>query len=352
MHEEVRAGTHTPANGAITVREAGADWLRTAAQSCLERTTQTLYKSQVELHINPFIGSARLSDLTIPSVRAFETKLGEEGVSLSMVKRVLGSFSAILFDAVERGHLGKNVVDQMNRSRRRGRGVQNQRRHKKKLKVGVDIPSPTEISLIIAQLDGRWDLVFLMAIFTGLRASELRGLNWSSIDFQKAEDDVVERADIYKMLGSRKSESAQRQVPLPPILLKRMREWKLASGGEGLVFPNGRGNIEERTNICSRHLWPALIRAGVTRKKTVNGKVVTVAKYTGLHALRHFYASWCINPPDAGGLGLVAKVVQQRMGHATIAMTMDTYGHLFPRGDDNRELAQAEDVLIAHATKP
>ena len=70
------------------------------------------------------------------------------------------------------------------------------------------------------------------------------------------------------------------------------------------------------------------------------------AKYTGMHALRHFYASWCINRREDGGLGLDAKRVQQRLGHASIVMTMDVYGHLFPTGDDGAELAAAEKALL------
>jgi integrase len=73
----------------------------------------------------------------------------------------------------------------------------------------------------------------------------------------------------------------------------------------------------------------------------------TAAKYTGLHALRHFYASWCINRKEDGGIGLPPKSVQVRMGHSTLAMTMDTYGHLFPRGDDTKELAEAEGALLS-----
>ena len=70
-------------------------------------------------------------------------------------------------------------------------------------------------------------------------------------------------------------------------------------------------------------------------------------KYTGLHALRHFYASWCINPLEHGGQGLPPKVVQERLGHASIVMTMDTYGHLFPPGDDaDKRLAEAERALL------
>jgi integrase len=70
-------------------------------------------------------------------------------------------------------------------------------------------------------------------------------------------------------------------------------------------------------------------------------------KYTGLHALRHFYASWCINPVDRGGQGLPPKVVQVQLGHSSIVMTMDTYGHLFrPDKDADKRLADAERALL------
>jgi len=85
---------------------------------------------------------------------------------------------------------------------------------------------------------------------------------------------------------------------------------------------------------------PAQLAAGVTSpvfdnhgrpKRDQHGKPMVTAKYPGLHALRHFYASWCINRKVDGGLELPPKLVQERLGHATITMTMDVYGHLFPR---------------------
>jgi integrase len=76
-----------------------------------------------------------------------------------------------------------------------------------------------------------------------------------------------------------------------------------------------------------------------------NRKVADVAKYKGLHSLRHS-SSWCINRKLDGGLELPAKVVQERLGHSTIAMTLDIYGHLFPRHDDSEEMAAAERVLL------
>src|SRR5271169_104022 len=103
------------------------------------------------------------------------------------------------------------------------------------------------------------------------------------------------------------------------------------------VFPSNRGTIQSHANLINRALVPVQIAAGVTvMEKGPDGAPIIRAKYTGLHALRHFYASWCINPTSTGGLELAPKVVQERLGHSSIIMTMDTYGHLFPRGDDSK----------------
>jgi integrase len=130
-------------------------------------------------------------------------------------------------------------------------------------------------------------------------------------------------------------------VPLPPMVIAALREHKLActNGELGLVFPNSKGGIDHRNTIVERGFHPAQVAAGVVDK---NGR----AKYPGLHSLRHFYASWCINRRVDGGLELPLKVVQTRLGHASIQMTADTYGHLFPRGDDGAELAVAEKAFL------
>jgi integrase len=183
--------------------------------------------------------------------------------------------------------------------------------------------------------------LILTAIFTGLRASELRGLRWEDVDLKKAALHVTQRADKFNTIGKPKSASGHRDVPLPPILLNTLREWKLQcpKSEAGLVFPTGAGEVEYHSNIVTRGLMPAQIAAGIVTK---NGH----AKYTGLHALRHFYASWCINRVEDGGLGLPIKVVQHRLGHSSITMTSDIYGHLFPSGDDGAELAAAERALV------
>jgi integrase len=337
---EVRAGTHTPDSASATVAEAGQLWLQTSENAGLERATLVNYREHLNLHIAPLIGDTKLSQLTVPAVRAFEDKLRVDR-SPAMVRKVRAALSMILSDAHERGLVAQNVVRGLRSGRSRGKEQRLDRRQKGRLKPGVDIPTPAEIKAFLAALTGQWRPLFHTAIFTGLRASELRGLRWADVDLKRSELHVRQRADRYGRIGALKSESAERTVPLPPMLVNVLREWKLAcpKGALDLVFPNSNGNPEGPSAAVERGLHPTMIAAGLT---TADGG----AKYTGMHALRHFFASWCINRRVDGGLELPLKVVQARMGHSTIAMTADVYGHLFPRGDDSAELAAAEKFLV------
>jgi len=345
---DVKAGVHT--SGKHTVAEAGAKWI-TDAEDRLEPATVESYRQHLEQHIVPYLGSVKLAQLTVPVVRNFMDRLRKDRRSPAMVKRVVGDLGSILADAQERGLVAQNVVRSLGRHKRR----QDERRQKVKLKVGIDIPTPGEIAAIIAHLNGRWRPLILTAVFTGLRASELRGLKWGDIDLKKKVLHVRQRADRFNTIGRLKSASGERTVPLPPMLANTLREWKLQCPKGELVFPTGTGAIENHSNIVQRGLAPAQIAAGVTvpvldkhgKPAKDDGKPIVAAKYTGLHALRHFYASWCINRVEDGGLGLPIKIVQHRLGHSSIAMTSDTYGHLFPSSDDGAELAKAERALFA-----
>jgi integrase len=336
---EVSEGTHVADSASVTVKQAGDLWLKSAEAAELERTTLDQYRQHLRLHIEPLIGRTKLSQLNAPTIRAFEDKLRESGEKRSptMVKYVVRSLGALLADAQERGLIVRNPVREL-RSRRRGKAGKQERRNGK-LKVGVDIPTPDEVKCIIQAAAGKWRPLLLTAIFTGLRASELRGLRWSDVDLTKGELQVHQRADRFNAIGPPKTDAGQRTVPLPPMVVNTLRQWKLQcpkkDGKLGLVFPNGEGNVEWHTNLVLRGLQPTLIKAGVVDAK---GK----AKYSGLHALRHFYASWCAS------IGLTMKVVQTRMGHSNIAVTMDTYTHIFPTdADDSEKLAKAERALMA-----
>ena len=330
----IARGIHSASR--VTVAAAGQQWLDDVDDR-LERSTVESYRQHLNDHIIPYIGAVKLADLTVPMVRQFTDRLRTDKRSPAMIKRVIGDLGAIIGNAQERGLVAQNVVHSLARKKHR----QTERRQRKALKVGVDIPSPGEIRAILRHLQGRWRPLLLTAIFTGLRASELRGLRWTDVDLKKAEIRIRQRADRFNVMGQPKSVAGQRSVPLPPIVVSTLREWKLAcpKGELDLVFPNGAGRIESHANIVNRALGPVQIAAGVVTKK---GK----PKYSGLHALRHFYASWCINRRVDGGLELPLKVVQHRLGHSSIQMTSDRYGHLFPSGDTSAEMAAAEKSLI------
>ena len=358
---EVREGTHVADSASATVGEAGALWLARATAEGLERATIESYRQQLAYHIEPFIGGARLSRISAPSLRAFEDQLRNEGRSPSMVRRVMRTMGSILADAQERGLVVRNAAREL-RARRKGKDRKSEKRQKGKLKAGVDIPTPAEIRAIVETVKGRWRPLLLTAIFTGLRASELRGLRWRDVDLEGRMLHVRQRADRFNQIGPPKSEAGERTVPLPPIVVAELRAWQpiCPKGEAGLVFPAGSGKVEGLTNIVMRGLKPVQVAAGVTvpildneeePRLDAQGKLMVRAKYSGFHALRHFFASWCINRRADGGLELTPKLVQERMGHASIVMTMDTYGHLFPRGDDLAELEAAELALLGNATQ-
>jgi integrase len=364
---EVRAGTHVAESASVTVEKAGEIWIQSSRDRGLERSTIAQRERHMKFHITPFIGQTLLTRINVPAVRAFEDTLRKEGRSPAMVKKVVGSLGSIFSEAQELALATVNPVRDRS-AHRKGRDTKAEKRHKGRLKVGEDIPAREEVKALVGALTGRWRPLLLVAIFAGLRSSELRGLRWQDVDFDKREIHVRQRADEFGAIGSPKSEAGERTVPVPPLVINALKEWKLAysrpvigkqedgtliredARPAHLVFANGAGKVESHANIINRGLVPAMIAAGVslkTEEKDKDGKPIFAAKYTGLHALRHFYASWLINRPQDGGLGLPLKVVQERMGHSSITMTADVYGHLFPRGDDADEMAAAEAALLS-----
>jgi integrase len=348
---EVREGIHVADRATCTVAEAGNFWLASVAASGVERSTLEQYRSHLKLHINPFIGAARLSQLHVPRVRAFADALRQSRRSPSMVRKALVSLGSLLADAQERGLAARNPVRDMRRNRRQAYGS------RRRLQVGVDIPTPTEIRAIVHAARGRWRPGLLTAIFTGLRSSELRALRWSDVDLEARMLHVRQRVDRYGKMGPPKSDAGTRSIPLPPIVANALREWKLACprSEANLVFPNKRGGPTTHADLIKKGLSPTLIAAGLAERAfdengrprlDCHGAPIVKGKYTGLHAFRHWYASWCINRRVDGGLELPPKTAQTRLGHSTITMLMDTYGHLFPQGDDAAVLAQGERSLL------
>jgi integrase len=162
------------------------------------------------------------------------------------VRGILVSLSSLLTEAQARGLVAQNVVRMRGRQRRKGNG-------RAKLKIGVDIPSLDEIKQLIPHLAGPRRALIITAIFTGLRASELRGLRWTDVDLKKGELHVRQRADPWGTIGAPKSAAGTRTVPIPPQLVSILRECKLAC-------PNGPGHRRRQAEVHRPARTPTRLR--------------------------------------------------------------------------------------------
>jgi integrase len=323
---EVARGVHTPENASITIAEAAELWLQTGELEKLERSTLRQYRNHVVLHINPLIGREKLARLSSPMVERFRDALLKKS-SRAMARKVLASLKSILGEAQRRGMVAHNAASPVR--------VDVKKRENGKLTVGRDIPSKAEAQTILSTAAGRWCPLFATAIFTGMRSSELRGLTWDDVDFERNVIHVRQRADHWGAIGAPKSAAGDREIPMSPMVANALKEWRLAcpKGPLKLVFPNGKGKVENHANIANRGFYALQIEAGIVDG---GGK----AKY-GIHAMRHFFASWAIER------GFSPKRVQSLLGHSSIQMTFDVYGHLFPSlEDDHAKFAAGELAVV------
>ena len=194
---EVRDGTHTADSQSATLKEAAAHWLTTSA--ALERSTLEMYESHTRKHIIPLLGDIKLSRLTSPMVKQFYADL-RQSRSPALSRKVLVSLKSLLREAQAAGMVSQNVAIAV-----RGTGS---KRDKIKVEAGKDFPTKAEVNALLASaatFDGPWRPPFITAVFTGLRASELRGLVWDRVDFANKLIKVRQRADKWGILGPPKS---------------------------------------------------------------------------------------------------------------------------------------------------
>jgi integrase len=355
---QVAEGTYTAESSSPTIREAAAAWIERSKAEGLERSTIEAYERERDhmlALIDPDIKLARITYARCEKLRDDLLKAH----SRAMARRVLQTFKSIIKEAKRRGMVAQNVAADTT--------IAAGKRHQRRLEVGVDIPTPDEIEALIGAATGNALAMVCLAAYAGLRASEIRGLRWFDLDLDvKPTVTVSQRADRWSEIGSPKSATSRRTIPLDEPTAQALRAWKLAQppvtyrkDGEQrrrpalLVFgtatdrPDGLGNIRRRV------LEPLAIKAGVSVPtldsagkpvKGKDGKPVMCPKYAGLHCLRHFAISRWL----AGGLD--HKLCQAWAGHATLVLTLDTYGHLIPRQDSHaiinaiaRETMQGQD---------
>jgi integrase len=335
---DLRKGIHRPDSTSVTVAEAGKLWLDRCKAEELEPRAIVGYQSHLLLHIVPAevsqgipngwsgkLGEVRLSRLTTPQCEAFKDYvlaiplrnrlhqiLAGKTISRAMARHIFFSFKAILKDAQRRGLIAFNPAQPIR--------LDPKRRERAPIGIGEEIPDRPDVRAILTAAIGRWYTIILTAAFTGLRSSELRGLVWPNIDLERQLIEVRQRADEKAQIGPCKSQSGYRTIPIGYDLVEELRRWKLIcpTGPLNLVFPDDRGNV---LHVGAVYEQLCAIQHRITMERP-DGK----AKYT-VHGLRHFFASIMIDE------GTPPKRLQQLLGHATLAMTTDTYGHLFPAGE-------------------
>jgi integrase len=327
---EVAQGTHTPASVSVTVAEAFERWIAECEANGLEHGTIVQRRQHLNLHIAPFIGRERLSSITTPRVNQFDAVLRGAGRSLAMRRKVIVNLKTMLSFAQGQGWVAQNVA----------RGVKikaDKRSAPAKLKEGIDFPSKAEIRALLDNVSNRWRAFFVVAIFTGLRASELRGLRWADVDLHAGKLEVTQRADAWRQIGAPKSAAGKREIPLVSMAINALKQWQLQcpAGELGLVFPNNAGRVDSLPNIQRRVWEPLQIKCGLLD--------ATGQPRYRFHSLRHAAASLFI-----AHLGWTPKRLQEVMGHASITMTFDRYGHMFsdPEGD-KEAMKKLEAAIVA-----
>jgi integrase len=321
---QVATGIHAP-DCKTTIEEVARQWIAHSIDEGLERSSIEQRQRHLKLHIAPLIGRVKLAELTMPRVDAFMDQLRDRGRSIAMRRKILTSLSSTLSFAQRRGLVAQNVT--------KGISVRSDERHKAKgpLKAGRDFPTKAELKLLIDKAPEHWRPFIITAIFTGMRASELRGLHWSDVDLENGMIHVSQRADQWGKMGPPKSAAGKRDIPLTPLVVNTLKQWKLVQGGKrasDLVFTTPHGRIIVYTNFHG-HVWQPLLKAcGLNYE---------------FHSLRHAAASLFIET-----LQWSPKRIQAVMGHSSITMTFDRYGHLFDsKDDDAAAMKRLEAAVVA-----
>lgn len=294
-------------------------WLEDVARPAIRATTHASYEITIRLHINPYIGGIQLGILQPGHLQNFYRKLEDAGASPRKREYVHVVLRRALQQAVQWNYLNRNLCDMLVRPRVPQREMQ-------------CLNSDQAKELINVAADDRYHALYVLALTTGLRQGELFGLQWSDIDLIGATLSV--QRTIYELngkqqIGEPKTVKSRRKVEIPHmavLALKKHREKMLAEGHHILwVFCDTDGKPVRRSNFRKRSFMKLIEKANLPAIR--------------FHDLRHTAATLLLSQ------GVHPKIVQERLGHSQISMTLDTYSHVLP--SMQREAASKLDTLLA-----
>lgn len=296
-----------PKAGDVTVEAFALDWV---ANRPMRDLSKLGYDRIVRLHILPTFGRRRMSTIRPSEIEGWLAALSND-LAPSTVQVVLRVASSMFHTAVRDRLILQSPTD----------GVRAPR-------PATKILEPLELAEVQALADAapeRYRALVLLAAGSGLRQGELFGVTTSSLSMLRREVKVdrqlVQLDGGPPVWGPPKSEASIRVVPLADVTLEAVAEHLrlFGPGPEGVVFTSERGEHIRRVSFGQQ--WRRIVeRAGLDRERV------------RFHELRHFYASVLI---DAGAS---VKVVQTRLGHASAALTLNTYTHLWR---DDAEVTRA-----------
>jgi len=319
---------------AITVKDYAERWLKVhVAPSCRERTALQ-YQQTLKDHVYPALGHVPLGELRRAQVKEFFADKAAQGLSRGTLKNIAIPLSAMLNAAVEEERIPGNPAARLWR-RQRGRTEDEARK--------VKVLSASELAQALQTADEHSpehsDIIFTLA-WTGLRLSEACGLQWRDIDlngyFLEVNRTVAHRG--HRILAGAPKSGRARRVDLPAALVARLRarqsvaEAEAALKGHDLapwVFPAPSDDSKPMNAAFLRFkVWYRLLRRVGLRG-------------VRLHDLRHTYASLLLQA------GEPMLYVKEQLGHSSIQVTVDLYGHIKP--GMNRE---AVDRLAQATSRP
>ena len=281
---------------AVSFSDVAAEYMDRVATVHYKPTTLANAERYLRLRLLPFFGDIPAGEISTRDVDAFISDRIKHGAASGSVRNEVGFLTVVMKYAVRWGYSIGNPA----------RGTQ----LPKAKRPEISVLSARQARKLIGAVPARHQCLIATALLTGMRAGELAGLMERDIDFDHHVV-RVQRSAWRGTLTTPKTEHSYRSIDIPPTLEKMLAEWLVSpmrDKSSGLVFPNTCGGIQNMSNVRENVLVPALKRADLPRLR--------------FHDLRHTYAAMLI------ATGESLKYIQEMMGHSSIKITADTYGHL------------------------
>jgi integrase len=316
-----------PKAGRVKFDEVATRWLATVSH--LKPTTVAGYESILTAHLLPAFATAPVASIDTTTIKSFTSKMFADGKGYQTVRNTLNVLRAVLATAVESRLLASNPAAGLRLDKARAKRARQARREDRVFL------SPSQVHELAEAMAEPFGLVVTFAAYTGVRAGELAALRVVDVDLEHARLHVRRSvAEVHGRLveGDPKSGEA-RTLSLPRFLVDALRRYLLLTGyrGHEYLFPAEKGGQLRQSNFYRRLFKPAV------------EATPSIPDALRFHDLRHTCAAMLI-AEDAH-----PKAIQQHLGHSSIEVTMDTYGHLYESAED--ALADALDGVYAAASK-